>query len=102
MKILHVTSCCTVGGCEQHILTLLKHLSAERYERWLAYFEEKPDDADVMVDDFRAAGVKTVDLRGQHRNDPRAVWQLGSLMRRESFNLVHTHSLRSEVATAFW
>lgn len=102
MKILHVTSCCTVGGCEQHILSLLRHLPDERYERWLAYFEEKPDDADVMVDDFRAAGVNTVDLGGQHRNDPRAVWQLGSLMRRESFDLIHTHSLRSELAAAFW
>jgi glycosyltransferase involved in cell wall biosynthesis len=102
LRILHVTSCCTVGGCEQHVLTMLRHLPEERYDRWLAYFEEKPDSADVMVDDFRAAGVKTVDLGGQHRNDPRAVWALGSLMRRESFDLIHTHSLRAELATAFW
>lgn len=102
MKLLHVTSCCTVGGCEQHVLTLLRQLPADRYERWLAYFEERPDAADVMVDDFRAAGVRTVDLKARGRNDPAAFWRMGALMRRERFDVVHTHSLRAEIAAAFW
>ncbi|HEX3247288.1 MAG TPA: glycosyltransferase, partial [Chloroflexota bacterium] len=83
-------------------LTLLRHLSSDRYDRWLAYFEERPDAADVMVDDFRAAGVTTVDLAAHGRNDPGAWWRLGSLMRRESFDIVHVHSLRAEICAAFW
>ncbi|MFN0073629.1 MAG: glycosyltransferase family 4 protein [Chloroflexota bacterium] len=102
VRILHVTSCCTVGGCEQHVLTLLEHLPQRRYDRWLAYFEEQPDAADLMVDDFRAMGVTTVDLAARGRNDPTAFWRLGALMRREQFDIIHAHSLRAELAIAFW
>jgi len=101
-RVLHVTSCCTVGGCEQHVLTLLRHLPADRYEPWLAYFEERPDSADVMVDDFRTAGVTTIDLKARGHNDPGAFWRLGELMRRQQFDIVHAHSLRAELGAAFW
>lgn len=102
LRLLHVTSCCTVGGCEQHVLTLLRRLDGQRYDRWLAYFEEQPDAADVMVDDFRAAGVRTVDLHATGRNDPGAFWRLGALLRKQRFQIVHAHSLRAEAALAFW
>jgi glycosyltransferase involved in cell wall biosynthesis len=101
-RVLHITSCCTVGGCEQHVLTLMRHLENSRYDRWLTYFEERPDAADVMVDDFHTAGVTTVDLGASGRNDPGAFWRLGALMRRERFDIVHSHSLRAELASAFW
>jgi glycosyltransferase involved in cell wall biosynthesis len=80
----------------------MRHLPDDRYDRWLTYFEERPDAADVMVDDFRAAGVATVDLAAHGRNDPGAFWRLGALMRRERFDIVHVHSLRAELAAAFW
>ena len=72
-KILHVTSACTVGGCEAHVLALLSRLDPTRYDLWLAYFEERPDDARPMVADFRNLGVQTVDLRGRSQIDPMAV-----------------------------
>jgi glycosyltransferase involved in cell wall biosynthesis len=80
----------------------MRHLPDDRYDRWLAYFEERPDAADVMVNDFRAAGVTTVDLAARGRNDPGAFWRLGALMRRERFDIVHAHSLRAELGAAFW
>jgi glycosyltransferase involved in cell wall biosynthesis len=80
----------------------MRHLPGDRYDRWLAYFEERPDAADVMVDDFRATGVTTVDLAARGRNDPKALWRLGALLRRERFDIVHAHSLRAELAAAFW
>lgn len=97
-KVLHVLSACTVGGCEMHALALLGRLDAARYDRWLAYFEERPDAARPLVDDFRALGVRTVDLRAARQLDPAAVVRLVALLRRERFDLIHTHSLRAELA----
>jgi glycosyltransferase involved in cell wall biosynthesis len=98
-RILHVTSACTVGGCEAHVLALLGKLDPAYYELWLAYFEERPDDARPMLADFQALGVKTVDLRGHGQLDPVAAVRLLRLLWREKFDLVHTHSLRAELAT---
>jgi len=97
-KLLHVMSACTVGGCEAHVLALLGALDRTRYEPWLAYFEERPDEARPMVADFQAIGVRTVDLKGRIQLDPVATWRLARLMQREAFDLVHTHSLRAELA----
>jgi glycosyltransferase involved in cell wall biosynthesis len=91
-------SACTVGGAEAHVLALLGGLDPARYELWLGYFEERPDEARPMLEDFRALGVRTVDLRGRGQLDPAAVLRLAQLLRRQRFDLVHTHSLRAEVA----
>jgi glycosyltransferase involved in cell wall biosynthesis len=91
-------SACTVGGAEAHVLALLGRLDPARYEVWLAYFEERPDQARPMLDDFRALGIRTVDLRGRGQLDPAATLRLAGLLRRVRFELVHAHSLRAEVA----
>jgi glycosyltransferase involved in cell wall biosynthesis len=96
-KLLHVTSACTVGGAEAHVLALLGRLDPAQDELWLAYFEERPDTARPMVDDFQALGVRTIDLRGRGQLDPAAARRLLRLLRRERFDLVHTHSLRAEL-----
>jgi glycosyltransferase involved in cell wall biosynthesis len=97
-KLFHLMTACTVGGCEQHVLALLGQLDPSRYELWLGYFVERPDSARPMVDDFRALGVRTVDLRGRAQLDPAATLRLARLLRRERFDLVHSHSLRAELA----
>jgi glycosyltransferase involved in cell wall biosynthesis len=80
------------------VLALLGKLDPDCYELWLAYFEERPDDARPMLADFQALGVRTVDLRGRGQLDPAAAMRLLQLLRREKFDLVHTHSLRAELA----
>ena len=99
-RVLHVLSGCTVGGCEQHVLALLSRLDRRRYEPWLAYFEAQPDAATPMAPLFRAAGVRTVDLRARRRTDPAACARLARLIRRGGFDLVHTHSFRTELGAA--
>lgn len=98
LKVLHVMSACTVGGTEAHALALLGGLDRARYEPWLAYFEERPDEAKPMLTDFQKIGVRTFDLRGSGQLDPRAVLRLVGLLQREGFDLVHAHSLRAELA----
>ena len=97
-KLLHVTSACTVGGAEVHVLALLGQLDPVRFDRWLAYFVERPDEARPMRADFQTIGVRTVDLRGRGQLDPLATARLARLLSRERFDLVHTHSLRAELA----
>ncbi|MFN8522557.1 MAG: glycosyltransferase [Chloroflexota bacterium] len=98
LRVLHLLSGCTVGGCEQHVLSLISGLDRSRFEPWLACFEAEPDEATPMVPMFRAAGARVVDLGASSRNDPRAVARLGALLRRQSFDVIHAHSLRAELA----
>ena len=97
-RVLHVMTACSVGGSEAHVLALLSRLEPERYDRWLAYFEERPDEAASLLEDFRSLGVRTVDLRGKGRLDAAACCRLLTLLRREAFDIVHAHSLRAELA----
>ena len=101
-RVLHVLSGCTVGGCEQHVLSLLTRLDRERFEPWLACFEAEPDDAAPMIPMFQAAGVRTIDLRARRRTDPAALWRLGKLLRRGQFDIVHAHSFRTELGSMLW
>ena len=101
-RLLHLLSGGTVGGCEQHVLSLLSHLDRERWEPWVAVFEAQPDEAAPMAPRFREADVPTVDLGARRRTDPLALLRLGRLLRRGGFDLIHAHSLRTELAGLLW
>jgi len=101
-RVLHILSGCTIGGCEQHVLALLSRLDRRRFEPWLACFEAEPDDATPMLPMFKAAGVRTIDLKATRRTDPAAFWRLGRLMQRGQFDLVHAHSFRTELGAVLW
>jgi glycosyltransferase involved in cell wall biosynthesis len=98
-RVLHVLSGCTVGGCEQHVLALLTRLDRDRFDPWLACFEAEPDDAAPMIPMFRAAGVRTINLRARRRADPAAFWRFGQLLRRGRFDIIHAHSFRTELGS---
>jgi glycosyltransferase involved in cell wall biosynthesis len=53
-----------------------------------------------MAPMFRDAGVRTVDLQARRRTDPAAFARLARLIRRGGFDLVHTHSFRTELGAA--
>src|SRR5688572_19672148 len=55
-----------------------------------------------MIPMFQAAGVRTIDLRARRRSDPAALWRLGQLLRRGQFDIVHTHSFRTELGSVLW
>ncbi len=98
VRILHLLSGCTVGGCERHVLSLLARLDRRRYQSWLACFVAEPDAAEPLVPRFRALGVRVVDLGAERHLDPRAIWRLAQVIRRGRFALIHAHSFRTELA----
>jgi glycosyltransferase involved in cell wall biosynthesis len=100
--VLRGLSGCTIGGCEQHGLALLTRLDRDRFEPWLACFEAEPDEATPMVPMFKAAGVRTIDLRARRRTDPAALLRFGQLLRRGRFDVVHAHSFRTELASMLY
>ena len=94
-------SACTVGGAEMHVLSLLDGLCRTGcYEIHLAYFTERPDQARSLKGDFERLGVRVHDLKASSKLDPGPMVRLGSLMRQQKFDIVHSHSYRSAVATA--
>ena len=102
LRLLHLLSGGTVGGCEQHVLSLLAGLDRDRYDPSVAFFVAEPDDAAPMAPAFRAAGVRVFDLGARRRADPGALLRLGRLIRRGRFDVVHAHSLQAELAAVLW
>jgi len=84
------------------VLRLLSGIDRSRFEPWLAVFEAQPDEARSLLADFRSAGVRVVVLAQSGRLAPRSMARYGKLLRVGRFDLVHTHSLRADLATLAW
>jgi glycosyltransferase involved in cell wall biosynthesis len=102
IRVLHLLAAGTAGGAEHHVLRLLAGLDRSRFEPWLAVFEARPDAARSLLGDFRAAGVRVVVLDERGRWSRVAMLRLGALLRRGRFEVVHSHSLRSDLAALAW
>lgn len=90
MKILHVGgSLC--GGAGGHILSLVKRCDPRRFESTVAMAEGSP-----MRGEFQSAGIRVVPLTLDHRGGLRknivAFRQLAAFLRRETFDVIHTHT----------
>jgi glycosyltransferase involved in cell wall biosynthesis len=94
-KILHVLEA-NIGGARGHVHQILHGLAPDRFERHLACSLQRdmamPHDAPALA----AAGVHvhTIPMQRQPglRADRRAAASLEKLMRKERFDLVHTHA----------
>lgn len=102
IRILHLTSHCTVGGVEMHLLTLLGNLNHDKYDLSLAFFTERPDSAKSLVKDFLACGISVFDLHAKSKLDLNAYLRLGKLLKKGDFDILHTHSYRADLSGIFW
>ncbi|WP_156727999.1 glycosyltransferase [Streptomyces apocyni] len=88
MRALHIITGLGVGGAEQQLRTLLRHL---------------PADCDVVTltnpgpvaDGLTRDGVRVTHLGMAGNRDPRALPRLVRLIRRGRYDLVHTHLYRA-------
>ena len=85
--VLHTEASPGLGGQEVRTLNEARW-TAER--GWRVLLACQPDGR--LLERARAAGVEAVPIRMRGPLDPRGVWALVRLIRRERVSLVHTHS----------
>ena len=85
MRVLLVIDELDVGGTEQQIVELVRHLPRARWTPTVCCFRPGRTSAEI-----ERLGVRVVHLPKRGTVDPRLVWELTSLMRAERFDVVQT------------
>ena len=85
MRVLLVIDELDVGGTEQQIVELVRHLPRARWTPVVCCFRPGRKAAEI-----ERLGVRVVHLPKRGRFDPRLVWELIALMRAERFDVVQT------------
>jgi glycosyltransferase involved in cell wall biosynthesis len=88
MKALHVITGLAAGGAETELRLYLQH-TRHRADVVTLY------NPGAVADGLRADGVRVVDLGMRSNRDLRAVRDLVRLIRRERYDVVHTHLYRA-------
>jgi glycosyltransferase involved in cell wall biosynthesis len=81
----------TIGGAGEHVLTLSKGLNPKKFDVAVAFSPGMPLDQAFYNHGLRVVPV-TMKRGGGVTSSARALWSLVSLMRRERFDIVHTHT----------
>ncbi|MGW5354549.1 glycosyltransferase [Streptomyces sp. NPDC004031] len=91
MKVLHVITGLGVGGAEQQLRLLVRHMTAEGVEAEVVALTN----AGAVAEGIRADGVRVTDLGMRGNRDLAALPRLTRLIRAGGFDLVHTHLYRA-------
>lgn len=98
-KLLIITNTCAVGGAETHLLHLLSNLDRNKYDITLAYFTEKFHNSRSLKNDFKKAGIRTIDLDLKMKYCPIGILKVANLIRCEKPDIVHTNLFQAEFLT---
>lgn len=96
IKILETIRQGQIGGGESHLLSLVENLDRSVYEPVVLSHTEGP-----MVDQLRAAGIKTYVIPTTKPFDVRVWKKVLQLMKAENIRLVHAHGTRA-FSNCFW
>lgn len=88
MKVLHVITGLGIGGAEQQLRLMLRHLPVSCDVVTLT-------NPGAVAEGLRADGVRVTHLGMAGNRDLRAVGRLARLVRRGKYDLVHTHLYRA-------
>jgi L-malate glycosyltransferase len=80
------------AGAEKVVLALAEHLDRRRFEPLVCGFR-----GGCLLESFRALGVPVVVLGKRRGLDPRALWRLYSLVRRERVDVIHSHNFSANL-----
>ncbi len=90
MKVLHIVGMAH-GGAGEHILSLARGCDPRRFESTVAMSDSSP-----MRQQFEHAGVRVLPLALDHyggfKRNFGAFRQLAGILKRESFDVIHTHT----------
>jgi glycosyltransferase involved in cell wall biosynthesis len=96
LKILHIDPERRWGGGEAQVLGLLSHLAAAGHRNDLLTFPRGK-----LWDRCRGLDIVTLPLVARNAIDLRSVWRLRRLIRRERYDIVHLHTKRAHVLSAW-
>jgi glycosyltransferase involved in cell wall biosynthesis len=88
VRLLHVISTLYAGGTEMLMLRLIRSLDPSRYRVRVAYLRGTPE---LAAEVEEATGAPPFNARLHGKADPFALARLCAHVRREGFDLVHTH-----------
>lgn len=96
LRILYlIDTASSTGGAERFAIGLAAHLERERFEPWMCTTRGAEDDA--ALETLAAAGIPHVDLGRRARWDVHRLAGLAKLLRRERFDVLHTHKFGSNL-----
>jgi len=100
-RVLHLITRMIVGGAQEMVLLLGQMLDRERFETHVACGPQTGPEGDLGPE-LRAAGVVVHRIPDLVREpaplrDRRALEQIRQLLRREKFDIVHTHTAKAGV-----
>ncbi|MDI6854150.1 MAG: glycosyltransferase family 4 protein [Deltaproteobacteria bacterium] len=98
LKVLHLINTLSAGGAELHLLTLCRHQKRLGLEVTVACLREQVRDSRSLRPDFEQAGIRVIDLRARSRYNWQFLARTPLLLRRERFDLLHTHLPRADLA----
>lgn len=96
-SILHIQKVKYIAGSENHLLTLLPHLREYGYEPTMLVLADTADLPEAFCERLEKFGVSTKVMRMRGDIDPALLWQLTRYIRRERFDLVHTHLFHADL-----
>lgn len=99
VRVLHVrTMAGRGGGPEKTILRSPRHVDPQRYAMWAAYLHPSRDRGiEALRSDALALGCPLFSLPERCAVDPRPLWRLLGLCRRQRVNIWHGHDYKSNL-----
>lgn len=98
LKVLHVLTQLDLGGAQTSTLALLRHLDRQRFEPTLAAGCAGPLWADAAaIPRLRLVRLSCLRRPIHPLRDLASAWQLARWMRRERFDIVHTHNSKAGI-----
>jgi glycosyltransferase involved in cell wall biosynthesis len=99
LRVLQVIDSLAVGGAEQLLVTLARHIDRDRYHVRVCSMASL-DPASPILRDLREEGVPVDTLGGVLWREPRHAVRLAALVRRHKIDVLHAHLSTSTVVGA--
>ena len=99
INILYVIDTLFIGGAEQHVATLCRHINKEKFHVVVCtLFSRDPNRREPFADEIRALGVRVEQLAMCIWRDRQAITQFLRLIDEEHIDIVHGHTIPAN----FW
>lgn len=91
-KILYLITDLNVGGAEEFLLLTLKNINRQKFHPYVCCLY-----GGKLEREIENLGVKVINLKMKNKFDIFVLFKLYSLLRKEKFNIVHTHLFHANI-----